>query len=81
YTLIYNSYGLLLASHEPFESTQKAIEEGIDIHSKTEILEQNRNRIYVKDTDLGQEIKKRIDELKSLLDAYRVGLIKENIDS
>lgn len=81
YTLIYNSYGLLLASHEPFESTQKAIEEGIDIHSKTEILEQNRRRVFVKDTDLGHEIKKRITELKSLLDAYRVGLIKENIDS
>ena len=81
YTLIYNSYGLLLASHEPFESTQKAIEEGIDIHSKTEILEQNRNRVFVMDTDLGHEIKKRIAELKSLLDAYRVGLIKENIDS
>jgi len=81
YTLIYNSYGLLLASHEPFESTQKAIEEGIDIHSNMEILEQNRTRVYVEDTDRGQEIKKRITELKSLLDAYRVGLIKEDIDS
>lgn len=81
YTLIYNSYGLLLASHEPFGSTQKAIEEGVDIHSKTEILEQNRNRIFVKDTDLGQEYQKRIADLKSLLDAYRVGLIKENIES
>ncbi len=81
YTLIYNSYGLLLASHEPFVSTQKAIEEGIDIHSKTDILEQNRSRIYVEDTDLGQEIKKRIADLKSLLKAYRAGLIKEDIDS
>ncbi len=81
YTLIYNSYGLLLASHEPFVSTQKAIEEGIDIHSKTEILEQNRSRIYVEDTDLGQDIIKRITDLKSLLKAYRAGLIKEDIDS
>ncbi|MCP4424256.1 MAG: fructose-1,6-bisphosphatase [Chloroflexi bacterium] len=81
YTLIYNSYGLLLASHEPFVSTQKAIEKGIDIHSKTEILEQNRTRIFVEDTDWGQDIKKRITELKALLDAYRVGLIKEDIDS
>jgi fructose-1,6-bisphosphatase-3 len=80
YTLIYNSYGLLLASHEPFESTQKAIEEGIDIHSKTEILEKNSRRVFVKDTDLGQEITKRITDLKALLNAYRVGLIKENID-
>jgi fructose-1,6-bisphosphatase-3 len=80
YTLIYNSYGLLLASHEPFVSTQKAIEEGIDIHSKTEILEQNHHRIYVEDTDLGQETKKRIADLKALLNAFRVGLIKENVD-
>lgn len=26
YTLIYNSYGLILAAHEPFESTEAAIE-------------------------------------------------------
>ena len=81
YTLIYNSYGLLLASHEPFESTQKAIEEGVDIHSKTETLEQNRARIYNVDTDMGREMQKRITELKGLLDAYRVGLIKENIEA
>lgn len=81
YTLIYNSYGLLLASHDPFESTQKAIEEGVDIHSQTEILERNQVRIYNEKTDWGQEIQKRIAELKLLLEAYRVGLIKEDIDS
>lgn len=26
YTLIYNSYGLILAAHDPFESTEAAIE-------------------------------------------------------
>ena len=31
YTLIYNSYGLRLVQHEPFESTQNAIEQGKDI--------------------------------------------------
>ena len=81
YTLIYNSYGLLLASHDPFESTQKAIEEGIDIHSKTTILERKQARIFVKNTDWGQELQKRIDELKRLLGAYQAGLIKENIDA
>ena len=45
------------------------------------VLEQNRNRIYNKATDWGDEMQKRIAELKSLLEAYRVGLIKENIDS
>jgi fructose-1,6-bisphosphatase-3 len=77
YTLIYNSYGLLLASHNPFESTQKAIEEERDIHSKTEILETNYARIRVKDTDLGRDIQRQIEELQLLLRAYRVGLIKE----
>jgi fructose-1,6-bisphosphatase III len=78
YTLIYNSYGLLLASHEPFESSQKAIEEELDIHSHTQVLETNTARIRVKDTDYGQRIQKHIDELKALLNAYRAGLIKEN---
>jgi fructose-1,6-bisphosphatase-3 len=77
YTLIYNSHGLMLASHLPFESTQKAIEEELDIHSKTEIVETNRARIRVKDTDLGRAIQKQIDDLQRLLGAYRAGLIKE----
>ena len=77
YTLIYNSYGLLLAAHEAFDSTRMAIREEADIHSRTEILETNRQRLRVGDTDEGREIQKRIDELKYLLDAYRAGLIKE----
>jgi fructose-1,6-bisphosphatase III len=78
YTLIFNSYGLLLAAHEPFESTQSAIEEGMDIHSKTDILEHNFKRIRVRDTDMGRDIQRRIDELKQLLAAYRAGVIKED---
>ncbi|MEX0771546.1 MAG: fructose-1,6-bisphosphatase [Balneolales bacterium] len=77
YTLIFNSYGLLLTSHQPFESTQKAIEEELDIHSETQILEQNDKRIRVRDTDIGREMKQRIDDLEQLLVAYRTGLIKE----
>jgi fructose-1,6-bisphosphatase-3 len=77
YTLIFNSYGLLLASHQPFESTQKAIEEARDMRSRTEILETNTTRILVKDTDTGREMQQRIDELKALLQAYRTGLIQE----
>src|SRR5262249_21740626 len=74
YTLIYNSHGLMLASHHPFESTPKAIEEELDIHSKLEILETNRARIRVKDTDLGGNIQKQINDLQRLLSAYRAGL-------
>lgn len=76
YTLIFNSYGLMLASHEPFESTQKAIDEAQDIHSKTTVLEANRTRLRVKDTDEGRAVQQRIAELRALLEAYRSGLIK-----
>ena len=31
YTLVYHSRGLQLVQYEPFESTQKAIEEGLDL--------------------------------------------------
>ena len=78
YTLIFNSYGFLLASHLSFESTQKAIEEGEDIHSQTERLERKAARIRVKDTDRGKRMLQQIDELQLLLDAYREGLIKES---
>ena len=77
YSLIYNSYGLLLASHAPFESTQKAIEDNMNMQTHTEILERNRMRIRVKDTDEGREIQEKIDNLQALLMAYRRGLIKE----
>ncbi|MCB2293220.1 fructose-1,6-bisphosphatase [Clostridium algoriphilum] len=77
FTLIYNSYGLLLASHAPFESTQKAIDEGKDIISSTIVLEKSTNRIRVIDTDVGAEIKDQIKDLELLLIAYRKGLIKE----
>ncbi len=77
YTLIYNSYGLLLASHEPFESIQKAIREEQDIRSETRVVEKKLNRSRVYDTDDGKMIQKKIKSLKSLLEAYRTGLIKE----
>ena len=77
YTLIYNSYGLLLSEHQPFESTQKAIEKEADIHSQTTILKKNNQRIRVRDTDGGRKIQGRIEDLQQLLEAYRSGLIKE----
>lgn len=78
YTLIFNSYGLLLASHEPFESVDKAIQEELDIRSEIRVVEKNRNRIRVRDTDDGKVIIKKISELNELLSAYRTGLIKES---
>lgn len=78
YTLIYNSYGLLLTSHEPFESIEKAIIEEKDILSSTAILEHATTRKRVKDTDIGNELMAQIKDLEMLLIAYRKGLIKES---
>lgn len=77
YTLIYNSFSLVLAQHAPFESRQTAIEKEADIITSRNVLEERRNRIRVADTDIGQEIRLQIDDLKLLLSAYRSGLIKE----
>lgn len=79
YTLIYNSYGIRLASHEPFESKMKAIKEEKDILSTLELLEEMDNRKHIYDTDKGKELKERVEYLKKLLSAYRLGLINENI--
>ncbi len=78
YTLISNSRGLLLAAHQPFESTQKAVSEEIDIDSETEIIHTHPHRLRVQDTDRGKEIQQQIGDLKDLLNAYREGLIKEH---
>jgi fructose-1,6-bisphosphatase-3 len=77
YTLIYNSHGLMLASHEPFTTTARAIEEEIDILPSTIELERTAASITVGDTDIGQELEMQIDDLKRLLTAFRKGLIKE----
>jgi fructose-1,6-bisphosphatase-3 len=77
YTLVYHSHGLQLVQHEPFQSRQKAIEEGLDIKSTTFIVEFNSQRMMVKDTDKGRELVDQIKELNKLLFAYRNGIIKE----
>ena len=77
YTLIYNSHGLLLASHAPFVSTEKAIDDELDIHSATEVLETEHNRVRVMNTDTGKKIREKISDLKLLLEAFRKGIIKE----
>ena len=77
YTLVYNSHGLILASHEPFESMEAAIRNESDIHSESVVLESVARRQLVADTDAGQDIALRIYELEKLLGAYRTGLISE----
>ena len=79
YTLTYNSNGLVLAKNEPFESKQKAIDEGLDIEMQTILKENITNRKRVSDTDIGKRLKEEISDLKKLLEAYREGGLKEQL--
>lgn len=77
YTLVFHSRGFQLVQHEPFESAQKAIEEGKDIISNTVLNEYNSRRLLVRDTDKGRELQTQVANLNNLLKAYRLGLVKE----
>lgn len=71
YTLIYNSHGMRIKSHQPFESVEKVLEENKDIESTSTMFETEADRIMVGDTDEGKQIKEEIEMLKKLLEAYR----------
>lgn len=67
YTLIFNSHGLRLKSHRPFESVEKVLSEDQDIESSSEIIWQSPRRLLVQDTDIGAGIKTEIDDLTRLI--------------
>ncbi len=77
YTLISNSYGFILAAHEPLASTDVAVTEEVDIHSSRRVVERVDSRTLVADTDIGAELHQRIEALEELIAAYRTGEIQE----
>ena len=77
YTLIYNSYGLVLAAHPPFETMEKAVLDEISISSEIVMKHSLGKRKKVADTDTGKELKARVADLEELLKAYRNGLLTE----
>ena len=78
YTLTYNSYGLILAANEPFDSKADAIKEEKDIKYDIMVNATETERKRVADTDIGKQIQEEIDDLKLLLVAYKEGKIKES---
>lgn len=77
YTLIYNSHGMVLVAHHPFESAEKAILNETDIHSEYKTITRTSRRLLVGDTDAGNEMKSNIEDLEKLLEAYRSGELSE----
>ncbi len=78
YTLIYNSYNMLLVAHKPMPSKFVLLENDEDYICDKIFLQDNKTRKRVGETDLGVKIKLRIDDLNLLLIAYKKGFIKEN---
>ncbi|MCI7789276.1 MAG: fructose-1,6-bisphosphatase [Lachnospiraceae bacterium] len=76
YTLIYNSHGMRLKAHQPFESIEKVLEENKDIESTSNFFEMEPERVMIKDTDNGKTILETIRDLELLLAAYRRGTIQ-----
>lgn len=79
YTLVFNSRGLILRTHQPFESTEKAIHEDEDILSRSEQVYAAPQRILVADTDAGREKAAQIEDLRKLIAAFQEGVIQEDI--
>lgn len=79
YTLVYNSRGLILRTHQPFENTDKAIHEDEDITSKSEYIYTAPQRILVRDTDEGGRKQALIRDLTALVEAYQTGVIPQGV--
>ncbi|MFI3297960.1 MAG: fructose-1,6-bisphosphatase [bacterium] len=72
YTLVFNSHGLQLVQHEPFESKRKAIEQGVDIKGTRLLVEFDTKRMMVSDSDVGKRLLQQVEDLKELLDIYKL---------
>ena len=77
YTLIYNSHGLRLKSHRPFNGVARVLSNNEDMESDSVQVESFARRRYIADTDSGMVLRRRIEALEALLSAYRGGDIQE----
>lgn len=70
YTLISNSYGLILATHSPLSSEQDIVKHNVDITSARTFVTKYPHRKRVRDTDLGIEILEKIENCETLINYY-----------
>ena len=77
--MIYNSWGMILAAHEPFTSAEDAITRESDILSDSILVKRTSLRKTVGDTDNGHHLQESIDELRQLLKATETArLLRRN---
>lgn len=76
YTLIYNADGMRLQAHEPFFDRADAIKNNADIVSQTIIFENKSDKMRIRETYRGSEIREKIADLMLLMAEYESGNIK-----
>ena len=76
YTFIFNSRFMALAEHKAYQPLQ---EDGSQVFNDPSLrtVEVLKERMTVRDTDIGKELLTQIDGLQALVDAYQKGTIKE----
>eukprot|EP01062_Namystynia_karyoxenos_P029259 TRINITY_DN22015_c0_g1_i1.p1 TRINITY_DN22015_c0_g1~~TRINITY_DN22015_c0_g1_i1.p1 ORF type:complete len:686 (+),score=264.51 TRINITY_DN22015_c0_g1_i1:90-2147(+) len=79
YTLLYNSYGLMLAQHQSFKGLREAVRSHADNHASTSIVRAAARRVRIRDTDLGRSLQGRVDDLEQLIKAFENGDVREKL--
>ncbi|MGG5317109.1 fructose-1,6-bisphosphatase [Enterococcus sp. AZ072] len=67
YSLLNNSYGFQLVTHEPFTSVENLLEKQSDQTSLKKVIDHELTRILIKDTTVGLSIEEQIENLTGLL--------------
>lgn len=77
YTAIFTSKHLYLAEHRPYEPLR---EDGTQVFHRPimHLVDTIPDRLQIKDTDIGEQLRDQINTLTDLYEAYKKGSIKEN---
>lgn len=79
YTLIFNSRGMRIVSHDPFCGIESALEENKDMDTDVDYFQSAPQRIMVSGTDVGRKLIKKVEDLELLLAAYYNGTIAPKV--
>lgn len=67
YSLINNSYGFQIVTHQPFESVEKLFKKKRDHTSLKHVIDGKLDRKLIKDTTIGNTLQEQINDLQDLL--------------
>lgn len=77
YTFIFNSRMMALAEHKPYSPLKK---DGTQTFTSPRVMvvDEMKRRLTIEDTDIGKQLRSKLENLKKLLKAYRRGYFKES---